>query len=399
MSKNIKERRLGSANVPEDKRAVFSKSDNKQKRSIGRAIIIALAVLVLLISIALVVVNMLVGKLTETLATDGNYKDVIPDNNLNTDYIVDAPIFADAVQNNQKFKDYAYLASQNHNVVVNAIKDTENVFNYAIYGLDSSTDDIDVVIIASINKDTNKLQYILLDDKMLVTIPYAGVIGCLEDAYGIGGANLLTRTISQNYGVDIDGYMLLDMEGVASLSDNQSTKLEIAMTKEEIAELNEAVNALNERFANLDGYETLPELEASADRVVTLEGYYTIAYARGKDGLNDAAVFKLLAESTKTALSKGVSGVSELTEILKNNARVSTTADDFSSLLQLVALAADDVAGSVSAEDFADVLAKDELMLKAVYVKDENGVSVPVPYVVVDDYAAMVAELQAKLYK
>ena len=395
MSKNIKERRLGSASVPENSRAVLSKSDNKQKRSVGRAVIIALVVLVLVVSIALVTVNMLIGKLSKLIATDGNYKEIeISKDSLNTDYIESAPIFNETVQNNQKFKDYAYLASQNHIVVREAIKDSENVFNYAIYGLDSSTNDVDVIIIASIDKDTKKLQYILLDDKMLVSIPYAGVAACLEDAYGIGGANLLSRTIAQNFGVDIDGYMLLDMEGVASLADNPSTKLEIAMTKEEIAELNEAIKSLNKRFENLDGYETLPELDASADRVVTLEGYYAVAYARGKNGLDDAAIFKLLAESTKSALSKGVSGAKELAEILKTNARISTTSDDFSSLLQLVALAADDVSGSVSAEDFADVLAKDDLMTKAVYVDGS-----PVPYVVVDDYAAMVAELQAKLYK
>lgn len=399
MSKNIKERRLGSANVPEQSRAEIAKSDNKQKRSAGRAILIVLVVLVLLVSAALVAVNMLVGKLTESIATDGNYKDTIPDNNLNTDYIEDAPIFSDVVQNNDRFKDYAYLASQNHSVVVNAIKDTENVFNYAIYGLDSSTNDVDVIIIASINKDTNKLQYILLDDKMLVSIPYTGVVGCLEDAYGIGGANLLSRTIAQNFGVDIDGYMLLDMEGVANLANNPSTKLEIAMTKEEIAALNEAVEKMNERFAGLEGFEALDKLDDSADRTVTLEGYYVVAYARGKGGLDDTAVFKLLAESTKAALSKGVTGAQELAEILKENARISTTADDFSSLLQLVATAADDISGSVTAEDFADVLAKDKLMTKDVYTKDENGKTVVIPYVVVDDYSAMVAELQNKLYK
>lgn len=399
MSKNIKERRLGSANVPEQSRAEIAKSDNKQKRSAGRAILIVLVVLVLLVSAALVAVNMLVGKLTESIATDGNYKDTIPDNNLNTDYIEDAPIFSDVVQNNDRFKDYAYLASQNHSAVVNAIKDTENVFNYAIYGLDSSTNDVDVIIIASINKDTNKLQYILLDDKMLVSIPYTGVVGCLEDAYGIGGANLLSRTIAQNFGVDIDGYMLLDMEGVANLANNPSTKLEIAMTKEEIAALNEAVEKMNERFAGFEGFEALDKLDDSADRTVTLEGYYVVAYARGKGGLDDTAVFKLLAESTKAALSKGVTGAQELAEILKENARISTTADDFSSLLQLVATAADDISGSVTAEDFADVLAKDKLMTKDVYTKDENGKTVVIPYVVVDDYSAMVAELQNKLYK
>ena len=234
---------------------------------------------------------------------------------------------------------------------------------------------------------------------MLVSIPYTGVVGCLEDAYGIGGANLLSRTIAQNFGVDIDGYMLLDMEGVANLANNPSTKLEIAMTKEEIAALNEAVEKMNERFAGLEGFEALDKLDDSADRTVTLEGYYVVAYARGKGGLDDTAVFKLLAESTKAALSKGVTGAQELAEILKENARISTTADDFSSLLQLVATAADDISGSVTAEDFADVLAKDKLMTKDVYTKDENGKTVVIPYVVVDDYSAMVAELQNKLYK
>ncbi len=399
MSNNIKERRKDSANVPENNRAEIVNSNAKQKRSVGRAILIVLVVVVLLAAAVLVAANFLIDKLTESVANEGNYKDTIPSDNLNTDYIEDSVIFSDSVQNNDKFKEYALLASQNHSAVVNNILDNENVFNYGIYGLDSSTNDIDVIIIASINKETNKLQYVLLDDKMLVSIPYANEVGCLENAYGIGGANLLSRTIAQNFGVDIDGYIVLDMEGVANMvSDIDSklgTKLEIPMTVDEIKALNESIVAFNKRFEGVEGFEKLVELDASTDRTVTLEGYTVVAYARGKGGLDDQAMFRLLAESTKTALTKGVDGVQELTEILKENAKISATAEDFSSLLQLVSVAAGDILTSVDAEGFAEVLAKDQLKSIATYFTSNEAVS----YVVVDDYAAMVAELQNKLYK
>lgn len=395
MSNNIKERRKSSANVPENSRAEIVNSSNKQKRSVGRGLLITLIVLVLLASAALVAANFLIDKVTDSLANEGNYKEVIPSDNLNTDYIEDSKIFSSSVQDNDKFKDYALLASQNHSAVVNNIKDTANVFNYCIYGLDSSTNDIDVIIIASINKDTKVLQYVLLDDKMLVSIPYANVVGCLEDAYGIGGANLLSRTVAQNFGVDIDGYMVLDMEGVASLANNPDTKLEIAMTVAEIEALNESITSFNKRFENVDGFEKLEMLDASADRTVTLEGFYVVAYARGNSGLDDEAIFKLLAESTKTALSKGVQGVQELSELLKENAKISASSEDFSSILQLVAAAANDITSSIDAEGFAEVLAKDQLKTIATYTSPNEAV----PYVIVEDYAAMVAELQNKLYK
>ena len=277
--------------------------------------------------------------------------------------------------------------------------DTEDVFNYGIYGLDSSTNDVDIIIIASINKKTNVLKYVLLDDKMLVSIPYTEKVGCLEDAYGFGGANLLSRTIAQNFGIDIDGYMVLDMEGVANLANDQETKLEIAMTVAEIEELNDSIKSYNERFNGVEGFEKLATLDASKDRTVTLEGYYVVAYARGTKGLDDAAIFKLLAGSTKKALSKGVEGVESFTKLLTDNAKISATSEDFSSLLQLVAVASKDLEGSISAEDFAEILAKDKLITKTVYVKGDDGKSNPVPYVVVDDYSAMVTELQNKLYK
>lgn len=393
---NIKERRKNSAKVPENGRAKIVNSDKKQKRSFGRGLLIALIIVVLLAAAALVVVNFLIDRIADSVVDEGNYKDVVPSDNLNTDYIENNGIFSSDIQEHEKFKDFAYLVSQSHSAVVNNIKDTENVFNYCIYGVDSSTNDVDVIIIASINKDTKALQYVLLDDKMLVSIPYADVVGCLEDAFGIGSANLLSRTIAQNFGIDIDGYVVIDMEGVASLGNHQSTSLEIDMTVEEIKALNESIVSFNKRFENVEGFEKLYEFDDTTARTVKLEGYYVVAYARGKDGLDDNAIFKLLAESTKAALKNGVAGAKELAELLRENAKsISTSTEDFSTLLQLVAVAASDVLASVDATDFAEVLAKDKLQTKTVYTGPNKFVS----FVIVEDYAAMVAELQNKLYK
>ena len=401
MSNNIKERRMGSASVPEKNRAAIVNSDAKQKRSVGRAILIALVIVVLLVAAALVAVNMLIDNLTGSIATDGDYKLVeIEKGALDTDYIAENKIFSAEVQGNDTFKNYALLASQNHSSVVNAIVDDENVFNYAIYGIDSTTNDVDVIIIASVNKATKSIKYVLLDDKMLVSIPYADQVGCLEAAYGIGGANLLSRTIAQNFGVDIDGYIALDMENIATLASDPNTKIEVFMTVDEIKALNKSIAAFNKRFEGLEGFEALnDDLPAEADRMVELKGYYVLAYVRGANGLNNKAVFNLFVEATKKALSNGVSGVQEFTELLKGNSRISTSADDFSSVLQLVALSATELNASVNAENFVYVLSADKLLTKNVRIKNAEGKTELVSFVVVEDYSAMVTELYNLLYK
>lgn len=383
VSKNIKERRKESANVPENNRAEIV-SGGKQKRSVGRIILLVVIIVALIAAIALAVVNFLIRKISEDFITE-DYRETIPTINeqVKNEYKAGKNIYSANVQSSEVYKAYRDAANTNYLAVSTNIMSDENVYNYGIYGVDSTTNDVDVIVIASINKDTGKISYVLLDDEMLVAIPYAEEIGYLEDAYGFAGANLLSRTISANFGVEIHGYIELDMTGLVNLA-NSIGGVEINMTAAQIVELNKSIVSFNEKFAGTEGFTEIPTLAEGADRTVLLENNAIIAYVRGETGMNSDNLFNVLFKATEMALKDGVSGVKALTDSLKENAKVSSSTEDFSTLLELVARTSYDENNMAKS-----VLAKDKLVRK--YASGVN-------FTTVEDYSAMVKELQNLLY-
>lgn len=382
MNKRIMERRRASANVPEGNRAGIVYAENKQKPSIIKGIFLAVAILIAIVALILVVVNALIKNIAENISPKGSYKDTIP--TIAESFKENNGFYIDKVYNDAKFQKYALMASNNHSSTVNAIRDEENVFNYAIYGIENSGENpsADMIIIASINKDTNKLTYVLLDDATLVYIPYADVIGQLRDAYNFGTSNLLSRTICQNFGIDIDGYLEMNMDAAAEMV-NLLGGIELAMTQEEVDALNNAIDLYNEKF----GTEVL-KITKKGEKV-TLNGVQTLAYLRGTTGSDTEAIFKILVEVTKASLKDGVNGIKALADKLAENATTSTNADDFSTLLQMaVKTTGDAMADGINTVNFGADASRVSVLGNGEYV----GFSA------YDDYSKMVADLQTLLY-
>ncbi|MBR2296064.1 MAG: LCP family protein [Clostridia bacterium] len=381
MSKRIIERRKASANVPESNRADIVYTEQKQKRSVIKGILLAIVVLIAIVALVFVVVNALIKNISESMSPKGSYKDTIP--TIAESFKENNPMYSDSLLESQKYNKYALLVSNNHSSVVNAIRDEANVFNYAIYGIDNSDPNkasADVIVIASINKDSGKLTYTLIDNTSLVYIPYADVIGQLKDAYNFGTANLLSRTIAQNFGIDIDGYVEMNMEAAAEMVDLVGG-IEMAMTQEEVDNLNIAIELYNERF----GAEVL-KITKKGEKV-TLNGVQTLAYLRGKKGIDTNAIFDILVEVTKISIKDGVKGIKALTDKLAENATTSTEADDFSSLLQIaVKTTGDALADSMNTQVFGNEY------------KNWVWVSDDVSFITYNDLDKAVTDLQVALY-
>ena len=389
MSNKIKERRLASANVPEKNRAEAVNVDVKQKRSVLKGIILAIAIIVAVAALLLVVVNVFINNLSEDMS-DGNYKDTVPDS-FSEKYMQSNILYNGALASNKDFKNYSAVATNNHSKVVNNIKDTDNVFNYAIFGVEDAEDgslSVDMIVIASVNKDTEKLTYVLIDATSLVYIPYANVVGQLKDAYNISNANLLARTISQNFGIDIDGYVDVKLTKAVEMIDiigEENGGIELVMTQEEVDKLNLAIKAYNERF-ELDGSKQIASITKTGDKV-TLDGKQTAAYIRGISSDRGASVFKVFEEMTKMALADGVKGINTFADILAENATTSTDSDGFSQVLQIAAKTTSD---ALQDKLVTIDLGKDQ--------KDFVTVGMGCYFTIYDDYDKLVSELQAKLY-
>ncbi len=378
MSKKIIERRKASANVPENSRASIVNAPQNRKRSAVKGIILTLFIVLAIVALLLTAVNFIIRNISKNISPNGSYKDTIP--SIVESYKEGNRFYNGEAAEYAGYYKFAYDASSNHSAVINAIKDQENVFNYAIFGIENSDPNdlyADMIVIASVNKDTGKLTYVLIDASSFVQIPYANVVGPLNDAYKLGGSNLLARTISQNFGVDIDGYVEMKMSGAEDMVDAVGG-IELALTDAEVETLNLAIKAYNERF----GTEVL-ELTKKGE-TVSLNGVQTLAYIRGVDGNRETAVFNILAQVTKIALSQGVEGVTNLVNELAENATTSTDADDFSTLLNIV-LKSKDGANEVKTINLGSAL------------KQETWYA-GIRFVTYTDYSAVVAEIQGALY-
>ncbi len=84
-----------------------------------------------------------------------------------------------------------------------------------------------VISLVSVNTDAKKVAVLALDPDSLVYIDLAGtnmtspspVYAKLNTAYANGGINLLEKTVENNFKIEIDHYLVSDMNGVAAIAD------------------------------------------------------------------------------------------------------------------------------------------------------------------------------------
>ncbi|MGD7009537.1 LCP family protein [Metabacillus sp. 84] len=107
------------------------------------------------------------------------------------------------------------------NVEFNGVKGAEGTVNVLLLGIDSrgeAKSRTDTIMIGQYNTDANTAKLVSIMRDSYVDIPDHGK-GKINSAYSIGGAELLRRTIKENFGVDVQYYALVDFNGFSQIID------------------------------------------------------------------------------------------------------------------------------------------------------------------------------------
>lgn len=135
----------------------------------------------------------------------------------------------------------------------------------------------DAMILISISNETKTIHMTSLLRDMYVEIP--GHDGNrLNAAYAYGGPSLLCETIEQNFGIEVNRYVLVNFQAFAALVDAVGG-IDLEVTNEEVQWINAYLNEYN----LLEGREmTTDYLDTSLSGEIHLNGPQALAYSRNR---------------------------------------------------------------------------------------------------------------------
>lgn len=340
MSKEIKERRANSVNVPESKRAVIVDRDGvatKKRGSFWGGFILAVALVIAVIALVIFIINSVVNSYYSKIdGTQYDEKDIVASDIPDKISTSNMFLYDDSVVKNDAYHVIRDNALLNFAEASCSIKKDENIYNYIIFGVDKLDDtageaQADVILIASINKATNKVIYATIEARALAYIPVVNKVGALKDAYEWGGAALLAKTVSYNYGISVNGYIELNMNGCATIVDAVGG-ITLELSDADIAAANESVKAIKNVFSGLE----VSEIVKGDDGKVKLDGNQTLAYIRGTKESRSTAITNILKEASMSAFKKGFGGVKAYINAISDNAKTSANKSDFVNIFRLV---------------------------------------------------------------
>ena len=292
------------------------------KMTLGARIIAVLLIALAICAAALLVVNLVVDAYVSKIGSP-NYEDEV---------ITLAPEITDeqiSMAEQLKPEGYEQLCNDallNYAEASHAIKFDANIYNFAIYGINKFVDSNEngiasFIAIASFNKQTKKVTYAVFKEKVLTYIPMVGM-GGLQDAYEWGGAALLTKTIKHNFGIDINGYIEIDMSSAIKLIDNAGG---LALTGANQTKINDAIDSYNVKFGTKEQYPNV------VNGTTTLNGAQTLAYLRA-DYNDSNLVVKALGD---TIFKSGLRGIKASVNIILEGTKTSIQKEDFIALAKM----------------------------------------------------------------
>lgn len=157
--------------------------------------------------------------------------------------------------------------------------------NIALFGVDSRANDLtkntrsDSIMIASINKYTNKIKLLSLYRDTYVFIPEHGYTK-LNHAYAYGGPKLTIETINRNFDMNITDYITVNFSALTDVIDALGG-VTINVTSEELNE----VNRYAKDVARINGREWT-KIEKAGEQTLTgvqATGYSRVRYLKGGD--------------------------------------------------------------------------------------------------------------------
>lgn len=157
--------------------------------------------------------------------------------------------------------------------------------NIALFGVDSRANNLtkntrsDSIMIASINKYTNKIKLLSLYRDTYVFIPEHGYTK-LNHAYAYGGPKLAIETINRNFDMNITDYITVNFSALTDVIDALGG-VTINVTSEELNE----VNRYAKDVARINGREWT-KIEKAGEQTLTgvqATGYSRVRYLKGGD--------------------------------------------------------------------------------------------------------------------
>lgn len=197
-----------------------------------------------------------------------------------------------------------------HPIIKVAQKD-KNIENIVVFGVDSrGTTDVqcraDAIMIVSLDNKTKSIKIISLMRDCGVTIEGRTNTDKLTHSYAYGGVGLLINTINNNFGLDVQRFVMLDFSSSANLIDIVGG-VEIDVKANEVKYANGEVNYQNTLMGS-----TSPLLTSAG--VQTLNGVQAIAWARIRH-LDSDFVRSSRQRTVAQALMKKVAAQNKLRQI------------------------------------------------------------------------------------
>ncbi|MGN0364282.1 MAG: LCP family protein [Bilifractor sp.] len=158
------------------------------------------------------------------------------------------------------------------------VMSSDDVKNILLIGQDKRADDTnrtrsDTMIIASINTKTNKITMVSLMRDMYVPIPGYSA-NRINAAYVLGGMSLLDKVIQEDFGITIDGNVVVDFDSFLETM-TQIGDLEITLTADEANYMN-----ANEGLGSASDNASVSEAWGLKEGKNTLTPEQALAYSR-----------------------------------------------------------------------------------------------------------------------
>lgn len=212
----------------------------------------------------------------------------------------------------------------------------DGVKNILLIGNDSRTQDesgrSDAMILISISSKTNSIHMTSLLRDIYVDIP--GHDGNrLNAAYAYGGPELLMETLEENFGIEVNRYMLVNFQAFANLVDAVGG-VDLEVTNEEVQYINGYLVEYNQLEGKAEGTDYL---DTSLSGMVHLNGPQALAYCRnryiGTDFARTERQRKVLSAAMKSAPAALLTNAGELIEGIASNVTTNLTKSEMSGLM------------------------------------------------------------------
>ncbi|MCH1983964.1 LCP family protein [Ruminococcus sp. OA3] len=155
----------------------------------------------------------------------------------------------------------------------------ENVYNILLVGVDRTTStenaNSDSMILLSVNYEKKQISMVSLMRDTYVDIPGIGYRK-LNAAYANGGGPLLAETVTENFKVSVDRYMVVSFKDMIDIIDAVGT-ISLTFTEKEAANANQTMEHMCQNMNIEDRY---PEYMIPGEGTYECSGIQAVAYAR-----------------------------------------------------------------------------------------------------------------------